>query len=102
MEYNSGGASSQSGSLEFDEKERILSREGSTVKTAGGGGGLFAMFKGAKGTAGEMTKAPQQILSVDSALLVSRAIVKSQAADNVKDYFSVWRRVEPGTYAGKP
>lgn len=102
MEYNSGGVSSQSGSLDFDEKERILSREGSTVKTAGGGGGLFSMFKGAKGTAGEMTKAPQQILSVDSALLVSRAIVKSQAADNVKDYFSVWRRVEPGTYTGKP
>jgi len=46
-----------------------------------------------------MTKVPQQVLSVDSALLVSRAIVKAQAADNVKDYFAVWRRVEPGTFA---
>jgi len=57
------------------------------------------LLGGGSGTAGEMTKVPQQILSVDSVLLVTRAIVKAQAADNVKDYFSVWRRVEPGTYA---
>jgi hypothetical protein len=48
-----------------------------------------------------MTKAPQQVLTVDSVLLVTRAIVKSQAADNVKDYYSVWRRVEPGTFTNK-
>ena len=70
-----------------------------TCCMGGGGGGLLGMILGGgSGTAGEMTKAPQQILSVDSALLITRAVVKSPAADNVKDYFSVWRRVESGTY----
>jgi len=104
MAYNSGSkglrASSQSGDLSFDKKERIVSREGVSSSTGMGGGGFFSMLLGGgSGTAGEMTKVPQQILSVDSVLLVTRAIVKAQAADNVKDYFSVWRRVEPGTYA---
>ena len=53
---------------------------------------------GGGGAAGEMAKKPQQVMTVDSALLVTRAIVQAQAADNVKDYYSVWRRVEPGTY----
>lgn len=33
-------------------------------------------------------------LTVDSVLLVTRAIVKVSAADNVKDFYSVWRRDE--------
>ena len=33
-------------------------------------------------------------VTVDSVLLVTRAIVKVSAADNVKDYYSVWRRDE--------
>jgi len=75
-------------------------REGVTGGTIGGGGGLFsALFGGGKsGVARQMTNAPQQVLSVDPALLVTRAIVKHQAADNVKDYYSVWRRVETGTF----
>ncbi|KAL7536330.1 hypothetical protein ACHAXR_007083 [Thalassiosira sp. AJA248-18] len=105
MAYNSGSkglrSSSQSGDLNFDEKERVLSREGESSNGGVGEGGLFSMLMGGgSGNAREMTKAPQQVLSVDSALLVTRAVVKAQAADNVKDYFSVWRRVEPGTYAG--
>ncbi|KAL7550075.1 hypothetical protein ACHAWF_013310 [Thalassiosira exigua] len=104
MTYMAGSkglrTSSQSGNLAFDGKERILSREGSPTSAGGGGGGLLsAFFGGAGGTAGQMSKVPQQILSVDSALLVTRAIVKAPAADNVKDYYSVWRRVDPGTYA---
>ena len=59
------------------------------------------LLGGGTNIASEMTKAPQQVLLVDSALLVTRAIVKSQAADNVKDYFSVWRKVETGTYSSK-
>lgn len=101
MAYISGSkglrASSQSGDLKFDKKDRILSRE--SAETNSGGGFLSMLLGGGGGTAGEMTKVPQQVLSVDSALLVSRAIVKAQAADNVKDYFAVWRRVEPGTFA---
>lgn len=107
MAYTGGSkglrSSSQSGDLNFDEKERVLSREGAStnVGMGGGAGGLLSMLLGggAGAAAVEMTKVPQQVLSVDSALLVTRAIVKAQAADNVKDYFSVWRRVESGTYA---
>ncbi|KAL7483216.1 hypothetical protein ACHAW6_008868 [Cyclotella cf. meneghiniana] len=92
--------STQSGGLTFDESDRILTREGAKAYSGGGGGNLLAMFGGnKKETAGTMTNTPQQILSVDSTLLVTRAIVTVSAADNVKDYFSVWRRAEPGTYA---
>ena len=56
------------------------------------------LLGGGSGNAEEMTNAPQIIL-VDSVLLVTWAIVKTQAADNAKDYYSVWGRVEPGTYA---
>lgn len=116
MAYISGSKgmrpSLQSGTLNFNEEERILSRDGVSSTTSGlvvgsgggGGGGLLSMlFGGAGGSAaaaGQMIKVPQQVLSVDSALLITRAIVKVNAIDNVKDYYSVWRRVESGTYAG--
>jgi len=106
MSYQAGTKglrpSSQSGSLRFDERERILSRgdDSSGKEAPGGGGGFLSVLLGGRSGVGEkMTQVPQQILSVDSALMVTRAIVKVQAADNVKGYFSVWRRVEPGTYA---
>jgi len=105
MAYKAGTkglrSSSQLGSLRFDKRERILTREDvSAGKGGGGGGGFFAILLGGGSGVGEkMTKVPQQILSVDSTLIVTRAIVQVQAADNVKGYFSVWRRVEPGTYA---
>lgn len=93
--------SSQSGNLIFDERERSLVREGVSDDS---GGSLFKLLGGGKVvTARAMTNNPQQILSVDSSLLVTRAIVtgKVTAVDNVKDYFSVWRRAEPGTFASK-
>ena len=90
---------SLSGDLVFNGKERVLSRQ----EVSSSGGGIFSIiFGGGKtGTAGEMTNVPLQILSVDSVLLVTRAIVKAQAADNVEDYFSVWRRAEPGTFSSR-
>lgn len=99
-------STAQSGVLDFSGAGRILSRVGASPNIAGmgggGGGGLLSMILGGgTGTAGEMVKAPQQVMLVDSALLVTRAIVKAPAADNVKDYFSVWRRTESGTYSGE-
>lgn len=101
-------STTQSGVLDFSGGGRILSRVGASPNIAGmgggggGGGGLLSMILGGgTGTAGEMVKAPQQVMLVDSALLVTRAIVKAPAADNVKDYFSVWRRTESGTYSGE-
>ncbi|KAL3789103.1 hypothetical protein HJC23_008565 [Cyclotella cryptica] len=92
-------SSPQFGGLLFDERDRILTREGAKAYSGGGGGNLLSLFGGnKKDTACMMINTPQQILSVDSTLLITRAIVKVSAADNVKDYFSVWRRAEPGTY----
>ena len=94
-------STTQSGLLEFDESGRILSRDGVSSPNIPGMGGnnLLSMFLGSGSNAAEMIKAPQQVLLIDSVLLVTRAIVKVQAADNVKDYYSVWRRVESGTYS---
>jgi hypothetical protein len=98
-------SSSQTGSLKFKGSERVLKRATATGGGGGGGGesgGLFsALFSGRSVMANKMTNVPQQVLSVDSALLVTRAVVSVPAADNVKDYFSVWRRAEPGTYRKK-
>ena len=90
------GSPNQSGSLIFNERNRILTRDKSKAYTgAGGGNGFFGMFGDNKSSRGvKMSNVPQQILSVDSVLLVTRAIVQVSAADNVKDYYSVWRRVE--------
>lgn len=99
MDYTT--STSQTGSLKFKGSERVLKR---ATATGGGGegGGLFsALFSGRSATASKMTNVPQQVLSVDSALLVTRAVVSVPAADNVKDYFSVWRRAEAGTYRKK-
>ena len=100
MDYTA--SNSQSGVLQFEKEDRLLIREGATTG-GGGGGGLFsALFSGGKsGVARQMTNVPQQVISVDPALLVTRAVVKHQAADNVKDYYSVWRRVETGTFLKK-
>eukprot|EP00574_Skeletonema_japonicum_P002997 CAMPEP_0201720442 /NCGR_PEP_ID=MMETSP0593-20130828/5387_1 /ASSEMBLY_ACC=CAM_ASM_000672 /TAXON_ID=267983 /ORGANISM="Skeletonema japonicum, Strain CCMP2506" /LENGTH=747 /DNA_ID=CAMNT_0048211081 /DNA_START=95 /DNA_END=2338 /DNA_ORIENTATION=- len=100
MDYTT--SNSQSGVLKFENEDRVLYREGASGGGAGAGGLFSALFSGGKsGAARKMTNVPQQVLSVDPALLVTRAIVAHQAADNVKDYFSVWRRVETGTYLKK-
>jgi len=100
MDYTT--SSSQSGVLKFEDEDRVLYREGATGGGVGGGGLFSVLFSGGKGgVARKMTNVPQQILSVDPALLVTRAVVAHQAADNVKDYFSVWRRVETGTFLKK-
>ncbi len=100
MDYTT--SSSQSGVLKFVDEDRVLYREGATGGGAGAGGLFSVLFSGGKsGVARKMINVPQQVLSVDPALLVTRAVVAHQAADNVKDYFSVWRRVERGTFLKK-
>jgi hypothetical protein len=77
----------QSGSMEFDEDRRILSRQ--NVET-GGGGLLSSLLVGKNGG----VAAAQQILSVDSVLLITRlAPDKKRSSDDGKGFFSVWRRV---------
>ena len=69
------------------------------VKT-GGGGFLQAIMTGSSG-AEAGPNGPQQIISVDGVLLVTKYAGKGRTEDLVKNYFAVWRRVEPGTYSSK-
>jgi hypothetical protein len=80
---------SQSGNVDFDSNRRILSKE--KVSTAGGGM-LSGLIMGGKSNT---MAAAQQVVSVDSVLLVTRLAPdkKRSAVDGNKGYFSVWRRV---------
>lgn len=79
---------SQSGDLEFESEKRILSK--TNVNTSGGG-----MLSGLMVGKSNTLTAAQQVLSVDSTLLITRLAPdkKRSAADTTKNFFSVWRRV---------
>jgi hypothetical protein len=89
----------QTGGVDFNEKRRILRRESIQVS---GGGVLAGLFGNKVGAAGAVS-APQQVISVDSILLVTRGVPSKRGpattTENEKDYFAVWRRVETGTYS---
>lgn len=91
------GAVNKKGEFQFDEERRIYTQ--TNVKT-GGGGVLQALMTGSSG-AEAGPNGPQQIISVDGVLLVTKYAGKGRAEDLVKNYFAVWRRVEPGTYSSK-
>ena len=77
----------QSGDLDFESNRRILSRP--KVETSGGLlSGILLGKKGGQAVA-------QQIISVDSVLLITRlAPDKKRSPENSnRGYFSVWRRV---------
>jgi hypothetical protein len=88
----------QSGGIEFQEKRRVLKR---TDLDVSGTGGMLSGFltKGSGGAAGAVST-PHQIVSVDSVLLITRmAPMKNKKYDDSqKEYFAVWRRMEPGTF----
>merc|ERR1719251_112967 len=103
MSFKSSGPAgfltlSQNGAFNFGDN-RTISRI--DVK----GEGSAALFTDLLGKSGAVTatNSEQQIISVDSELLITRVVVKKKVPtiDNVKDYFSVWRRVKSGTYSSK-
>jgi len=87
---------SQRGQLDFNNKLRVASR--SDVKTDGAS---FLTSLVGKSSACVAANAEQQIISVDSELLICRlAVDKTKTlSENVNNYYSVWRRVEPGIYS---
>ncbi len=92
---------SQSGDIEFDETRRVLKRN--QVRSSGGGGMLTSIFVANPKDGGVIGAicSPQQIMSVDSILLVTQcAVGTTQSKSNAdRDHFAVWRRVEAGTYS---
>jgi hypothetical protein len=83
---------SESGGLEFESQKRTLRR--SSVESSG----LFSSLLGPKAGA-TSSSIPQQIMTIDSILMVTRCADVPKWQDEDKDHFAVWRRVEPGTYS---
>lgn len=103
MSFESSGPAgfltlSQTGIFQVND-DRSIAR--SDVRSEGSGALLSDLF--GKSGAVAATNTDQQIISVDSELLITRLVVKKKVStiDNVKDYFSVWRRVKSGTYSSK-
>lgn len=82
----------KSGEITIDEEKRILSRsEENTASQLG----IFAIFGGMSksGFPGAVSR-EQQIMSVDSVLLVTKSPVGSRKGNDAeKEHFSVWRKV---------
>lgn len=91
----------QKGVFAFDEDNRILSRTNTT--NTGSGAFIKGLFgSGGLSGAAASTNVDQQIISVDSELLITRLTVpKKNTLDTVKGYYSVWRRAQNGVYSSR-
>lgn len=81
----------QSGRIEFDPERRILSRQG--IQRSGSGSVLAGWLGGYSGGATGAVSAPQQVISVDSILLVTRRDPRTVKSDDDREFFAVWRRM---------
>lgn len=82
----------QNGSIEFNEKRRILRRSSVEIVQGSVFANLFGTTTGAQGA----VNLPQQIISVDSVLMITRGVPsrRGNARNNEeKDYFAVWRKL---------
>ena len=82
----------QEGQLGFDNDKRILSREQVQVVDS-----PIVDLLGLQQDGAASSVVPQQIVTVDSMLLVTRCVMDKPQSDE-KNFFAVWRRVEEGTY----
>merc|ERR1712127_883206 len=104
LSYESSGPAgfltlNQEGQLDFEDKRRIVTRR--DVKNMGTGAFLTDIV-GETNLSGAVASLnlQQQIVAVDSLLLITRIAFPKKTSDGrVKDYFSVWRKVETGTYS---
>jgi hypothetical protein len=85
-----------SGEFSMDDSRRTVAR--SNVQTTGGAGGIFSIFGGGKdsGFLAAVSR-EQQIVSVDSILLITKCAPGTRKGKNAeKEHFGVWRRVVEG------
>lgn len=98
MSFSSAGLTGfitveESGRLEFQEDQRILQR----CKVETSSGLLSGLFPNIGATSSDV---PQQIVTVDSVLLITRCVSgKRRASNEIKEHFAVWRKVNPGTFS---
>ncbi|KAL7565024.1 hypothetical protein ACA910_020736 [Epithemia clementina (nom. ined.)] len=93
------GSMQVSGTVEFNEMKRVIRRREVATK---GGGMMAALMNPSSGVLGAV-QMPQQIMTVDSTLLVTREAPASaseigttskKSRNDEKEYFAVWRRIE--------
>ena len=84
------------GQIAMDGTKRILSKEKIDISSSGVGG-ILSMISGGKNSGfPAAVSRKQQIVSVDSLLLITRCARGSSKSRNLdKEYFGVWRRVIP-------
>jgi|AntRauTorckE5430_2_1112549.scaffolds.fasta_scaffold05748_1 hypothetical protein len=96
MSYEALGPSgfltlSQSGAFDVDEEQRIISR--TEVEKEGSASFFTDVYSNKLSGATAAVNLQQQILTIDSELLVTRVVVpKMKLSETVKEYFCVWRR----------
>jgi hypothetical protein len=90
------GTESCSGRIEMDGSKRVLSKEEIDTSSTGVAG-ILGMITGGKNSGfSAAVSRKQQIVSVDSLLLITRCARGSQKSGDLdKEYFGVWRRVIP-------
>lgn len=105
MKFESSGPAGfltlmQKGDFYFNEERRILTHSETTKSE--GSGAWFAGIMSKSNPTGALAAntIPQQIISVDSTMLITRnAVDNTSITENSKDYYSIWRKVELGTYS---
>jgi len=85
----------ETGGLDFDGDNRILRRK--EIEASGGGSILEKILGQQDGTLS--SEVPQEIMIVDSIIMITRCAEILSWQDENKDYFAVWRRVEDGTFS---
>lgn len=81
------------GDIDMQDEKRILVR--SNIQSSGGSTGFFSIFSGGKnsGFVGAVSR-QQQIMSVDSVLLITKSPPGSRKGkDAEKEHFGVWRKI---------
>mmetsp|Transcript_22730 Transcript_22730/g.53891 ORF Transcript_22730/g.53891 Transcript_22730/m.53891 type:complete len:786 (+) Transcript_22730:251-2608(+) len=90
------GTENCSGSIMMDDSKRVLSKDKIDSSNIGVGGILSVITGGKNSGFSAAVSRKQQIVSVDSLLLITRrARGSSKSGDLDKEYFGVWRRVTP-------
>ena len=98
MSYKAFGPSgflslSQSGAFDIEEEQRILSRK--EVEKDGSAKFFTDVYSSKLSGPTAAVNLQQQIMSIDSEMLITRAVVpKIKLSETVKQYFCVWRRSE--------
>jgi len=90
---------SQTGSFAIDDIKRVISR--SEVSKEGSAAFFTDLYSTRLTGAVAAVNLPQQIISIDSELLITRGIGTFSVSETSKGYYSVWRRSEDGAYSSR-